>query len=135
MAREYTGMALMHVRVVIQWIAGAQICRIPERVRTPVPSPLPKSAQSLRKAGSGGGLGGVFRINGPATRGIPGMRASRRRIATVTPHFIHLRLHSEYSIQDGIVRLDDAVARAAEDGMPALALTDLSNVFGLVKFY
>jgi DNA polymerase-3 subunit alpha len=51
------------------------------------------------------------------------------------PAFIHLRLHSEYSITDGIVRLDDAIARAKQDGMPAVALTDLSNVFGLVKFY
>lgn len=49
--------------------------------------------------------------------------------------FIHLRLHSEFSISDGIVRIDDAVARAVQDGMPALALTDLSNVFGLLKFY
>ena len=51
------------------------------------------------------------------------------------PVFIHLRLHSEYSITDGIVRLDAAIARARQDAMPALALTDLSNVFGLVKFY
>jgi DNA polymerase-3 subunit alpha len=51
------------------------------------------------------------------------------------PTFIHLRLHSEYSITDGIVRVDEAVAKAAADGMPALALTDLSNLFGLVKFY
>ncbi|MES2771231.1 MAG: PHP domain-containing protein, partial [Pseudomonadota bacterium] len=51
------------------------------------------------------------------------------------PRFIHLRLHSEYSITDGIVRIDDALARAASDAMPALALTDLSNLFGLVKFY
>ncbi len=49
--------------------------------------------------------------------------------------FIHLRLHSEYSVSDGIVRLDDAVVRAAAYHMPALALTDLGNVFGLVKFY
>ena len=49
--------------------------------------------------------------------------------------FIHLRLHSEYSVTDGIVRLDDAVARAVSYDMPALALTDLSNFFGLVKFY
>ncbi|MCE3000175.1 MAG: PHP domain-containing protein, partial [Betaproteobacteria bacterium] len=49
--------------------------------------------------------------------------------------FVHLRLHSEYSIVDGIVRIDDAVAAAQADGMPALALTDLSNVFGMVKFY
>jgi DNA polymerase-3 subunit alpha len=51
------------------------------------------------------------------------------------PSFIHLRLHSEYSISDGIVRIDEAVRCAAADGMPALALTDLANLFGLVKFY
>src|SRR5437879_13709342 len=51
------------------------------------------------------------------------------------PAFVHLRLHSEYSITDGIVRIDEAVARAKEDGMPALAITDLANVFGVVKFY
>ena len=49
--------------------------------------------------------------------------------------FVHLRLHSEYSILDGTVRIDDAVAAAVADRMPALALTDLANVFGLVKFY
>ncbi len=51
------------------------------------------------------------------------------------PRYVHLRLHSEYSVTDGIVRLGDAVKRAASDGMPALALTDLGNLFGLVKFY
>ncbi|MEI8385406.1 MAG: DNA polymerase III subunit alpha [Nitrosomonadaceae bacterium] len=54
---------------------------------------------------------------------------------SVAPNFIHLRLHSEYSIVDGIVRIDDVVAQAVSDGMPALALTDLSNLFGMVKFY
>ncbi|HEV8256267.1 MAG TPA: PHP domain-containing protein, partial [Casimicrobiaceae bacterium] len=49
--------------------------------------------------------------------------------------FVHLRLHSEYSIVDGMVRIDDAIAAAVADKMPAVALTDLSNVFGLVKFY
>ena len=51
------------------------------------------------------------------------------------PRFVHLRMHSEYSVNDGIVRIDDAVARAAADGMPALGLTDAGNVFGMVKFY
>ncbi|MGZ8201764.1 MAG: DNA polymerase III subunit alpha [Burkholderiales bacterium] len=51
------------------------------------------------------------------------------------PAFIHLRLHSEYSVVDGIVRLDEAIDAAVADRMPALALTDLSNTFGLVKFY
>ncbi len=53
----------------------------------------------------------------------------------VQPSFVHLRLHSEYSIADGIVRVGEAVGAAKADNMPALALTDLSNVFGLVKFY
>ena len=52
-----------------------------------------------------------------------------------SPRYVHLRLHSEYSVTDGIVRVGDAVKRAAGDGMPALALTDLGNLFGLVKFY
>jgi DNA polymerase-3 subunit alpha len=52
-----------------------------------------------------------------------------------SPRFVHLRLHSEYSITDGLTRLDDAVAQAVADGMPALAITDLANLFGMVKFY
>jgi len=51
------------------------------------------------------------------------------------PAFIHLRLHSEYSILDSTIRIPDVVAKAVADQMPALALTDLANVFGLVKFY
>ncbi|HAF00158.1 MAG TPA: DNA polymerase III subunit alpha [Methylophilaceae bacterium] len=51
------------------------------------------------------------------------------------PHFIHLRCHSEYSVVDGVVRIDDYVATAKQDSMPALALTDLSNLFGAVKFF
>ncbi|MES2553917.1 MAG: PHP domain-containing protein, partial [Pseudomonadota bacterium] len=43
------------------------------------------------------------------------------------PSFINLRCHSEYSVVDGTVRIDDYVKRAAADSMPALALTDLSN--------
>lgn len=52
-----------------------------------------------------------------------------------SPNFIHLRLHSEYSIVDGIVRINAVVEQAVSDSMPALALTDLSNLFGMVKFY
>jgi hypothetical protein len=51
------------------------------------------------------------------------------------PLFVHLRMHSEYSVNDGIVRLEDAVQRAAQDQMPAVALTDAANLFGMVKFY
>jgi DNA polymerase-3 subunit alpha len=51
------------------------------------------------------------------------------------PRFVHLRLHSEYSVTDGTTRIDDAVEAARADAQPALALTDLGNLFGLVKFY
>lgn len=51
------------------------------------------------------------------------------------PAFVHLRCHSEYSIVDGIVQIDDYVKHAANDRMPALALTDLNNLFGAIKFY
>ncbi len=49
--------------------------------------------------------------------------------------FIHLRLHTEFSVVDGTNRIDDIVKSAAADGQAALAITDLSNLFGTVKFY
>ncbi|WP_391484879.1 DNA polymerase III subunit alpha [Allofranklinella schreckenbergeri] len=49
--------------------------------------------------------------------------------------FIHLRLHTEFSVVDGTARIGDVVARAAKDGQPALAISDLNNLFGAVKFY
>jgi DNA polymerase-3 subunit alpha len=51
------------------------------------------------------------------------------------PAFVHLRVHSEYSIVDGLVRIDDLIGAAAKDKQAALAVTDLSNMFGMVKFY
>ncbi|MDR1057274.1 MAG: DNA polymerase III subunit alpha [Coxiellaceae bacterium] len=49
--------------------------------------------------------------------------------------FIHLNLHTEYSIVDGIVRIDQLFAKCVTYNMPAIALTDQSNLFALVKFY
>ncbi|MBX9960929.1 MAG: DNA polymerase III subunit alpha [Burkholderiaceae bacterium] len=49
--------------------------------------------------------------------------------------FAHLRLHTEFSVVDGTTRIDDIVKAAARDGQPALAITDLNNLFGAVKFY
>jgi len=54
---------------------------------------------------------------------------------TISPHFAHLRLHTEFSITDSIVRIDEAVAKASATKLPALAITDVANVFGAVKFY
>ncbi len=49
--------------------------------------------------------------------------------------FVHLRLHTEYSVADGTCRIDDVVKRAVEFSQPALAITDIHNLFGAVKFY
>ncbi|MBL4820413.1 MAG: DNA polymerase III subunit alpha [Gammaproteobacteria bacterium] len=49
--------------------------------------------------------------------------------------FVHLRLHTEYSISDSIVTIKPLLARAIELGMPTIAVTDLGNLFGLIKFY
>ncbi|MBK8324195.1 MAG: DNA polymerase III subunit alpha [Betaproteobacteria bacterium] len=53
----------------------------------------------------------------------------------IAPRFVHLRLHTEFSIVDGMARVDEAVAAAAADGMPALAITDVANLFGAVQFH
>ncbi|MCW8955742.1 MAG: DNA polymerase III subunit alpha, partial [Gammaproteobacteria bacterium] len=53
----------------------------------------------------------------------------------MNPRFVHLRLHTEYSLVDGTVRIKKLMQQAADQGMPALALTDQSNLFAMVKFY
>src|SRR3990167_9052239 len=53
----------------------------------------------------------------------------------MTIPFIHLKSHTEYSLVDGIIFIDSLVERAAENKMPAVAITDRVNLFGLVKFY
>ena len=49
--------------------------------------------------------------------------------------FVHLRLHTEYSLRDSVVRIPELVTKVAELGMPAVAVTDQNNLFAMVKFY
>jgi DNA polymerase-3 subunit alpha len=51
------------------------------------------------------------------------------------PKFIHLRVHSDFSMVDGLSKVPALVKKVAEMGMPAMALTDFTNLCGLVKFY
>jgi DNA polymerase III subunit alpha len=53
----------------------------------------------------------------------------------VEPRFVHLRVHSDYSMIDGLAKIGPLVKRAAALSMPALAITDFTNLCGLVKFY
>ena len=50
-------------------------------------------------------------------------------------YFVHLHVHTEYSMLDGAARLGDLTQRAADLGMPAVAMTDHGNVFGAYEFY
>ncbi|HEY7884413.1 MAG TPA: PHP domain-containing protein, partial [Cellvibrionaceae bacterium] len=54
---------------------------------------------------------------------------------TQNPPFIHLRLHTEYSLSDSLIRIKPLVERLGELGMPACAVTDVTNFYGLIKFY
>jgi DNA polymerase III subunit alpha len=49
--------------------------------------------------------------------------------------FVHLHLHTEYSLLDGAIRMKELMKRAAEFGMPAVAITDHGNLFGAIEFY
>ena len=49
--------------------------------------------------------------------------------------FVHLHLHSEFSLSDGIIRIEDLVEKSSDLSFSAVALTDLTNLFGLIKFY
>jgi DNA polymerase-3 subunit alpha len=53
----------------------------------------------------------------------------------MTASFVHLRLHTEFSLVDGLVRVKPLVKTVAAAGMPAVAVTDMSNMCSLVKFY
>ena len=53
----------------------------------------------------------------------------------MTASFVHLRLHTEYSLVDGLVRVKPLIKAVAGAGMPAVAVTDMSNMCSLVKFY
>src|SRR5690606_13833671 len=55
--------------------------------------------------------------------------------AVSNDNFVHLHVHTEYSMLDGAARLGDLAAHAASLGMPAIAMTDHGNVFGAYEFY
>ena len=51
------------------------------------------------------------------------------------PSFVHLRVHSEYSLGSSIVRIDPLIESTVAQSMPAVAVTDSNNLFALIKFY
>ena len=71
----------------------------------------------------------------PSTVGGPAQGRGRGVASYNAAMFVHLRLHTEFSVVDGTNRIDEVVQAARADGQPALAITDLNNLFGAVKFY
>src|SRR5262249_28910659 len=59
----------------------------------------------------------------------------RSMATTTTRSFVHLHNHSQYSLLDGASKLDDLLEKAAEFGMPAMAVADHGNIFGAVRFF
>ena len=53
----------------------------------------------------------------------------------MTPEFVHLHVHSQYSMLDGALKLKDLVKRVSKEGMKAVAVTDHGNMFGAISFY
>jgi DNA polymerase III subunit alpha len=64
-----------------------------------------------------------------------GMAGARRLKAMPPDSFVHLHLHTEYSLLDGAIRIPDLMKKAAGFGMPAVAMTDHGNMFGAIEFY
>jgi DNA polymerase-3 subunit alpha len=51
------------------------------------------------------------------------------------PPFVHLHVHSQYSLLDGAIRLGELIQTAKDFGMPAVAVTDHGNMYGALEFY
>lgn len=76
----------------------------------------------------------------PCRRPLPGLLCrvafSPPSSRSVVPsRFVHLHLHSEYSLADSTIRIPELVQRCVAQGQPAVAMTDRNNMFALVKFY
>ena len=84
-----------------------------------------------------------FGLEGSATGGLI-LRVNEIRAHTIRTHaavtpvgksFVHLHLHTEYSMLDGASRIADVVASAVEDGQPAVGITDHGNMYGVLDLY
>ncbi len=63
------------------------------------------------------------------------METSEANQQPTSAPFVHLHLHTQYSLLDGAIRLEDLIAKAKAQNMPAVAITDHGNMFGAVEFY
>ena len=62
-------------------------------------------------------------------------RPGDREARVTKKSFVHLHLHTEYSMLDGAARVADVIATAVADGQPAVGITDHGNMYGVLDFY
>ena len=133
-------------RVVQQLAAQRQLDAASEVRKQDGGEPDPGMSHFIRESRPGTGLRvqGVLlhRVAGrqdrdPGEKGVltdmTGYNSGHVRSRNNSVPFVHLRVHSEFSVVDGIVRIPDLIKRVAKLGQPAVALTDLSNLFGLIS--
>ena len=73
-----------------------------------------------------------------SAKGLCGLDSLNQQDSYLNTHkdsFVHLHLHTQYSLLDGAIRVNDLAQRAAELEMPAVAQTDHGNMFGAIDFY
>src|SRR4051812_12180657 len=80
-------------------------------------------------------LPGSPRFTSPSSANMEGRRQRRRPRDPVAAEFVHLHVHSQYSLLDGALRIKDLVSRTKAQGMRAVALTDHGNMFGAIQHY
>src|SRR5947208_10692796 len=98
------------------------------KLRHPRPPERPAAARALAPAPP------LVQSAAPGRGSLDRLRA-RALIRSPMPHgFVHLRLHTEYSLSDSVVRVPELVAAVAAAGMPVVAVTDQGNLFAIVKF-
>ena len=71
----------------------------------------------------------------PPSCRLPSAAGWLRSRRPMSDSFVHLHLHTEFSLLDGMIRIKDLAKKAKELGMPAVAMTDHGNLYGAIKFY
>lgn len=66
---------------------------------------------------------------------LPSRHHPAKLFLRMSDSFVHLHLHTAYSLLDGMIRTKELASRAAELGMPAVAMTDHGNLYGTIDFY
>src|SRR5262252_10869921 len=99
-----------------------------------MPAPLPAQAQSA-SAHRATPVDKLWMLLGWIARARADKLGARSKLGKFMPEFTHLHLHTQYSLLDGAIRLDQLFPKVLERGMKSVAMTDHGNLFGALDFY